>query len=108
MPRAMMMSTWSRLSFCAGSLQRGGYAVALGRIVIDQVGDLQNPAVGCLHELKAGRRVGALPFAQFLDDVFDLLDLVLRALARIDVRDVDDRFLGGVEHLQNVVGIGPG
>jgi hypothetical protein len=28
--------------------------------------------------------------------VFDLLDLVLRAFARIDVRDVDDGFLGRI------------
>ena len=40
--------------------------------------------------------------------MLDLLDLVLRAFARIDVRDVDDRLLGGIEHLQDVVGIGAG
>ena len=86
--------------------QRGGNAVALGRVVIDQIGDPQDAAVGRLDELEAGRGVGALPLAQLLDDVLDLPDLVLRALARIDVRDVDDRLLGRVEHLQDVVDVG--
>jgi hypothetical protein len=40
--------------------------------------------------------------------MLDFLDLLLRALARIDARDVDDRFLGGVEHLQDIVGIRAG
>ena len=47
-----------------------------------------------------------MPGAQRLDDVLHLLDLVLRALARIDVGDVDDRLLGRVQYLQNVVGVG--
>ena len=33
------------------------------------------------------------------------LDLVLRALARIDVGDVQDRLLAGIEHLQDLVGV---
>ena len=47
-----------------------------------------------------------MPGAQRLDDVLHLLDLVLRALARIDVGDVDDRLLGRIQYLQNVVGVG--
>ena len=76
-------------------------------VVIDQIGDPQHPAVGPLDELEAGRGVGALPFAQLLDDVLHLPDLVLRAFARIDVGDVDDRLLGRVEHLEDVIGVGP-
>ena len=88
--------------------QRGGHPVALRRVVIDQIGDPQHAAVRRLDQLEAGRRVDALPLAQLLDDVLHLLDLVLRALARVDVRDVDDRLLGRVEHLQDVVDVGAG
>ena len=101
-----MMSTWSRLFFCAGSFSAAETWSRLVGIVIDQIGDPEHAAIGRLDQLEAGRGVGALPLAQLLDDVLDFLDLVLRALARIDVRDVDDRLLGRVEHLQDVVGIG--
>ena len=67
-----MMSTWSRLFFCAESLQRGGNLLPLRRVVIHQIGDLQDLSVGGFHELKTRLRVGALPLAQFLDDVLDL------------------------------------
>ena len=46
-----------------------------------------------------------MPLAQLADDVLDLLDLVLGALAGVDVGDVDDGLLGRVEHLQDVVDI---
>ena len=87
-------------------LQRRGHAVPLGRIVIDQIGDTQNPPVGSLDQLETRGGISPLPGAQRLDDVLHLLDLVLRALARIDVGDVDDRLLRRVQHLQNVVGVG--
>ncbi len=76
--------------------QRGGHAVALGGIVIDEVGDVKDPAVGRLDQLESGGGVGPLPGAQLLNDVLHLLYLVLRALARIDVRDVDDRLLSRI------------
>ena len=86
-------------------LQGGRHAIALGRVVVHQVGNTQQPALKRPHQLEAGRGVGALPIAQLLDDVLDLPDLVLRALARIDVRDVNDRLLARIQHLQDVVGI---
>ena len=76
-----------------GVAQRGGHALALGGIVIHQIGDFQNPSGRHLHELEARLRIGTLPFAEFSDDVLHLLDLVLRAFARVDVRDVDDCLL---------------
>ena len=102
-----MMSTWSRLFFCAGSLSAAATRSLLDRIVIDQIGDPEDTASGRLDELEAARRIGSLPLAQFLDDVLDLLDLVLGALPRIDVRDVNDRLLVRIEHFQHVVGITP-
>ncbi len=92
--------------------ERGGHAVALAGIVIDQIGDPQHAACvyttwGPLDKLEAGRRVDALPLAQRLDDVLDLAHLVLRALARIDIGDVDDGLLCRVEHLEDVIDIRP-
>ncbi len=78
-------------------------AVALHWIIVDQVGDPQHPARWRLDQLKSGRGIGALPFAQLAKDVLDFLDLVLGALSRIDVGDVDDGLLGRVEHLQKVI-----
>ena len=91
-----------------GVLQRGGNPVALGGVIINQVGDPQDAAFRRLDQLEAGGGVGPLPFAQFLDDVLDLPDFVLRALARIDAGDVNDRLLGRVENVEDVVGIGAG
>ena len=53
-----MMSTWSRLFFCAGSFSAADDLVALGGVVVHQIGDLQHAAVGRLDELEAGRGVG--------------------------------------------------
>ena len=89
-------------------LQRGGDAIPLGAVVVDQVRDAQGPAVRRPDQLEAGGGVGALPLAQRLDDVLHLPDLVLRALARIDVGDVDNSLLGRVQHGEYVVGIGAG
>lgn len=69
-------------------LQRGGNPVALGGVVIDQIGDPKDSALRCFDELKSRHRVGTLPLAQFLDDVLDFPDFVLRALAGIDAGDV--------------------
>ena len=85
--------------------QRGGYAVALGGVVVHEVGDTQHAATGNLDELESGRGVDSLPFAERADDVLHLLHLVLRALARIDVGDVDDGLLGRVEHLEDVIDV---
>ena len=54
--------------------------------------------------MKARFGIGALPFAQFLNDVLHFADLVLGAFARVDVGNVQDGFLVGVEHLHDGVG----
>ena len=64
-----------------GIAQGRADAFALGGIVIHQIGDFQHPPVRRLHQLEARLRIGALPFAQFIDDMLRLPDLVLRALA---------------------------
>ena len=87
--------------------ERGRDPLPFARVVIDQVGYPENPAVVRLDQLEPGSRIGALPVAELLDDVLDLADLVLGALARVDVGDVDDRLLVRVEHPQDVVGIVP-
>ena len=76
-----------------GVFQRGGNLVALGRLVIHQIGDAQHASLGRLDQLEAGDRVRALPIAQRIDDVLDLAMLVLGAFARVHVRDVQDRLL---------------
>ena len=45
---------------------------------------------------------------QPVHDVFDLDNLLLRALARFDARDVDDRLLGRVQYLHDLLRIGVG
>ena len=55
--------------------------------------------------MKARFGIGALPFAQFLNDVLHFADLVLGALAGVDVGNVQDGFLFGVEHLHDGVGV---
>ena len=103
-----MMSTWSRLFFCAGSFSAAETRSRLAGSSSTRSAIRRTRPVRRLDQLEAGRGVDPLPFAQLLDDVLDLPDLVLRAFARIDARDVDDRLLGRVEHLQDVVGIGAG
>lgn len=49
-----------------------------------------------------------MPLAQCANDVIDLPDLVLRAFARIDVRNVDDRFFRWIEDVQDVVNVRAG
>src|SRR5690606_35762578 len=44
--------------------------------------------------------------AKLAENVLDFLDLVLRALARIDVGNVDDGLLGGIEDIEDVINIG--
>jgi hypothetical protein len=58
--------------------------------------------------MKAGGRDRCLAIRPGLDDVFDFLDLVLRAFPRIDVGDVDDGFLGRIEHRLDVIEVGAG
>ena len=59
------------------------YPIPLGRIVIDQIGNLEYAARGCLDQLEPGYRVSFLPLAQFLNDVLHFLNFVLSALARL-------------------------
>src|SRR3546814_5466136 len=42
-------------------LQRGGNPVALGRVVIDQIGDPKDSVLRRFDELESRHRVGALP-----------------------------------------------
>ena len=49
-----------------------------------------------------------MPVTKGVNDVFNLPMLVLRAFAGIHVRDVQDRLLVRIEHLQDVVSIGSG
>ena len=56
--------------------------------------------------MEAGFRIGALLLAQFLEDVLNLANLVLRALARVHVGDVDDGFFLRLQHLDDFVGVG--
>ena len=77
--------------FGAGASFHAGYAVAFGGIIVHQVGDSQNPAPGSPDELESRGRVNPLPLTQCTNDVIDLPDFVLRAFARIDIRNVDDR-----------------
>ena len=53
-------------------LQRGGNPVAPGGVIINQIGDPEDPALLRLDQLEPRHRVGALPLAQFLNNVFDL------------------------------------
>jgi hypothetical protein len=46
-------------------------------IVVYEIGNFEDGAVGCFDELKPGLRIGALPFAPCFDDVLDLPDFVL-------------------------------
>ena len=89
-------------------LECGRHPVAFGRVVVDEVRDLECPAVIELDELKPRRRVRALPFAERFQYVLDFADLVLGAFPRIHAGNVDDRFLGGLQNFQNVFGIGAG
>ncbi|MCY1309624.1 hypothetical protein D9M70_597340 [compost metagenome] len=47
-----------------------------------------------------------MPLTKLLDDVFHLPDLVLGTFSGVHVWDVDDGFLSGVEHLEDVVRVG--
>ena len=40
--------------------------------------------------------------------MLDLANLILRALPRVDIRDVNNGFLSRVEHLEDVIGVGAG
>ena len=84
------------------------HTLAPGGIVIDQISDSDHAAGRDLYQLEPGDGVGTLPLAQLLDDVFDFLDLVLGALARIDTRNVDDGFFVRREYLEDVVCPGAG
>ena len=89
-----------------GVFQRGRHFFATRAFVIDQISNAQHPAVQHLHQMKAGHRIGALPFAKRVEDVLDLAMLVLGAFARVHIRDVQDGLLRGVQHPQDVVDIG--
>lgn len=88
-------------------LERSGHTVALRGVVIDEIGDPQDTAVGPLDELEAGCGINAVPRAQHLDDVLHLPHLVLRALTRIDIGNVDDGLLVRVENIEDVIDVRP-
>ena len=77
-------------------------------VIIDKISNAQGAAIGCINELKSGRRVCLPPFAKNGHDAFGFLDLVLQALAGVDIGDVDDRLELVVEHLRKVIEIGAG
>ncbi len=85
-----------------------GDAIALAGVVVHQVGNFEDLAIGGFDPLKPGLRVSTLPFAQFLDDVLYLADFVFGALAGVDVGNVQNSFLVGVEHRHDFVGVAPG
>ena len=64
-----MMSTWSRLCRLRRVFQRADDLVALGGVVVDQVGDPSAPGRRALDQMEAGRRVLAQPFAERLHDL---------------------------------------
>ena len=55
--------------------------------------------------MKPRRFVNALPFAQLVNNVLDLLDFVRRTFAGVDIGNMDYRFFLGVQHLHDVVGV---
>jgi len=81
--------------------------IALGRVIIHQIGNTQYTPIRCLHQLEARHRVSALPHTQLLDDVLHLTDLVLGALTGVYVGDVENGLFVRVEHLEDVVGVSP-
>ena len=88
-----------------GEVVQGVGALLLVRVV-DEVGQAQDRAgVGAADADDPGVGVGGLDVADRVDDEPDLLDLVLRGLARVHVRDVDDRLLVQVEDLADRVGV---
>ena len=91
-----------------GVFEGGGNLIALVGVVIHQVGNFEHPTVRGADQLEPGGGVGALPFPQGFDDVLDFFDFVFGALAGVDVRDVQDGFLFGVEHLHDLVGVALG
>ena len=99
-----MMSTWSRLFVGCGVFQGGDDTVALRRIIVDKVGDFEDAAVRPFDEVESPVSASfpcQVPSASH--DFVGLAQLVLSALARVDVGDVDDGFLVGVEHLHDGV-----
>ena len=78
--------------------QRAGNPVTLALVIVHQVGNLQQPAIGCFNKLEAGNWVRTMPFTQLLYDVLYLPNLVLGALTGVDVGNVDNGFLARVEH----------
>ena len=58
--------------------QRGGDAVALIRIVVDEIGDPQQATLRSFDKLESRRGVDPLPLAQCPDDVLRFFDFVLR------------------------------
>ena len=72
------------------------------------VGNPQDLACRRFHQLKPGHLVDALPLAQGVDDVLDLLVLVLGALSGVHRGNVQDGLFRRVQHLQDVVGITAG
>ena len=89
----------------SGVFERDGDTVTFGGIVVHQVGYSQNPSLGSFDELESRCRVNSLPLAQRTNDVIDLPNFVLRAFARIDIGNVDDRLFRWIEDVQDVINV---
>ena len=70
--------------------------VPLRGIIVDQISDSKRPTIGCSDELEACDLVGPLPLTKRFHDVLDFLVFFFRAFARINTRNMDDRFFSGV------------
>ncbi len=79
-----------------GIFEGGGDFIALGGVIVYEVGNFEDFAVGGFDKLKSRFGFCALSFAQFFDDVFDFADFVFGAFAGVDVGDVQNGFFFGV------------
>ncbi len=89
-------------------LERRDDAVPFRGIVIDQIGNLDDPPGRRSDQVKTGLQVDALPVAEVVHDVLGLAVLVLQALARVDRGDVDDRLDRRVEQRRDLLGVWSG
>src|SRR5690625_913631 len=88
--------------------KRGAHPVTLTHFIINKVSDAQELTRRGPDELEARNWVDALPFAEFFDDVFHFPDLVFGAFVALHAGDVDDGFLVGVEHVEDLIKVGAG
>ena len=91
-----------------GRFQGCGDAVALGGIVVDEVGHLNHVPGSRLDQVEPCLGIDALPITEVVHDVLGLAMLVFQALARIDRWDVDDGLHRRIEQRRNLLGVRPG